>query len=185
MVDITSSRRSLLKGIGAGSAALVGGAGIAGAAPGRGPPSEGDTIVDVAVAADGFDVLVAAVQEVGLVDALSGNRQFTVFAPKDAAFNSIGISVGEDGDLVVGEPAATVLEENSLGLGDVLTYHVTFGRRDSESVTTSDELPTLNGALIEVDGLDLNGDQADITEPFDVQASNGIVHAIDGVLLPL
>jgi uncharacterized surface protein with fasciclin (FAS1) repeats len=58
------------------------------------------------------------------------------------------------------------------------------GRRDAESVTTSDKLSTLNGAKIEVDGTELNGDQADIVEPNLAFASNGIVHEIDGVLLP-
>ncbi len=168
----SSSRRTVLKGIGAGTAALVGGAGIASASPdGRGPPSEGDTIVDVAVAADGFDVLVAAVQEAGLVDALSGNRQLTVFAPTDEAFNDAGITVDN------------VDEVDDEFLLNVLTYHVTPGRRDAESVTTSDEVPTLNGALIDVDGTDLNGDQADIVAT-DIEASNGIIHVIDGVLLP-
>jgi uncharacterized surface protein with fasciclin (FAS1) repeats len=168
----SSSRRTVLKGIGAGTAALVGGAGIVSASPdGRGPPSGGDTIVDVAVAADGFDVLVAAVEEAGLVEALSGNRQFTVFAPTDDAFNAAGITVDN------------VDEVDDEFLLDVLTYHVTFGRKDAEDVTTSDELPTLNGALIEVDGTTLNGGQADIVAT-DIEASNGVVHVIDGVLLP-
>ena len=171
----------MLKGIGVGTAALVGGAGIASARPGDGgPPSDGPTIVDVAVENE-FNVLVAAVQEAELVDALSGNRQFTVFAPTDAAFNSIGISL-EEGDLVVKEPAASLLGP-SLTLRDVLTYHVTFGRKDAEDVTTSDELPTLNGAKIDVNGTNLNGDQADI-DTTNIMASNGIIHAIDGVLLP-
>jgi uncharacterized surface protein with fasciclin (FAS1) repeats len=125
----------------------------------------------VAVAADGFDVLVAAVQEAGLVDALDGNRQLTVFAPTDEAFNDAGIT--ED----------NVDEIDDEFLLNVLTYHVTPGRRDAESVTTSDELPTLNGAKIDVDGTTLNDGQAEIVAT-DIEASNGIVHVIDGVLLP-
>lgn len=172
-----SNRRTVLKGIGAGTAALLGGVGVAGASPGgRGPPSEGDTIVDVAVAADGFDVLVAAVQEAGLVDALSGNRQLTVFAPTDDAFGALGVTADNVGDV---DFEAAV----GASLAEILTYHVAPGRRDAESVTTSDEIPTLNGALIEVDGTNLNGDQADIVAT-NIGASNGIVHAIDGVLLP-
>ncbi|MEF8860162.1 MAG: fasciclin domain-containing protein [Haloarculaceae archaeon] len=167
----SSSRRTVLKGIGAGTAALVGGAGIASARPDGAPPSDGPTIVDVANAAEGFNVLVAAVQEAGLVDALSGNRQLTVFAPTDEAFNAAGITVDN------------VDEVDDEFLLDVLTYHVTPGRRDAESVTTSDELPTLNGTKIDVDGTNLNGDQADIVAT-DIEASNGIVHVIDGVLLP-
>ena len=161
------TRRGVLRSIGAGTAVAVGGVGAASAKP----PSEGDTIVDVAVAADGFDVLVAAVQEAGLVDTLSGNRQLTVFAPTDEAFNAAGITVDNVGDV------------DDEFLLNVLTYHVTPGRRDAESVTTSSELPTLNGAKIDVDGTNLNGDQADIVAT-DIEASNGIVHVIDGVLLP-
>ena len=161
------TRRGVLRSIGAGTAVAVGGVGAASAKP----PSEGDTIVDVAVAADGFDVLVAAVQEAGLVDTLSGNRQLTVFAPTDEAFNAAGITVDNVGDV------------DDEFLLNVLTYHVTPGRRDAESVTTSSELPTLNGAKIDVDGTDLNGDQADIVTT-NIEASNGIVHVIDGVLLP-
>ncbi|MEF8840206.1 MAG: fasciclin domain-containing protein [Haloarculaceae archaeon] len=167
----SSSRRTVLKGIGAGTAALVGGAGIASARPDGAPPSDGPTIVDVAIAAEGFNVLVAAVQEAGLVDALSGNRQLTVFAPTDEAFGKLGVT------------ADNVDEVDDEFLLDVLTYHVTPGRRDAESVTTSDELPTLNGTKIDVDGTNLNGDQADIVAT-DIEASNGIVHVIDGVLLP-
>lgn len=157
----------MLKGIGAGTAALVGGAGIASADP----PSEGNTIVDAAVAANGFDVLVAAVQEAGLVDALGGNRQLTVFAPTDAAFNAAGITVDN------------VDEVDEEFLLNVLTYHVSPGRRDAESVTTSDELPTLNGALIDVDGTTSNDGQAEIVAT-NIEASNGIIHVTDGVLLP-
>lgn len=166
------NRRTVLKGVGAGTVGLLGGVGTAAAAP----PSEGDTIVDVAVAADGFDVLVAAVQEAGLVDALSGNRQLTVFAPTDAAFNELGVTEDNVGDVDFEEAVGATLTE-------ILTYHVTPGRRDAESVTTSDELPTLNGALIDVDGTNLNGDQADIVAT-NIEASNGIIHVIDGVLLP-
>jgi len=125
---MNANRRTVLKGVGAGTATLLGGVGAAAAKP----PSQGDTIVDVASAADGFDVLVAAVQEAGLVDALSGNRQLTVFAPTDEAFGALGVTADNVGD---------------------------------------------------VDGTDLNGDQADIAET-NIEASNGFIHVIDGVLQP-
>lgn len=172
----SSSRRTVLKGIGAGTAVLVGGAGVVSAGPGGGPPCEGDTIVDVAVAADGFDVLVAAVQEAGLVETLSGNRQLTVFAPTDEAFGELGVTEDDVGDIDFEAAVGASLPE-------ILTYQVTPGRRNAASVTGSDELPTLNGAEIDVDGTDLNGDQADIVAT-DIEASNGLVHVIDGVLLP-
>ncbi|MEF8829095.1 MAG: fasciclin domain-containing protein, partial [Haloarcula sp.] len=120
------TRRSLLRSIGAGTAVAVGGVGAASAKP----PSEGNTIVDVAIAADGFDVLVAAVQEAGLVDALSGNRQLTVFAPTDDAFNAAGITVDN------------VDEVDDEFLLNVLTYHVIPGRRNAASITYASELPT-------------------------------------------
>ena len=164
---MNANRRTVLKGVGAGTVALLGGVGTGAAKP----PSERDTIVDVAVAADGFDVLVAAVQEAGLDDALSGNRQLTVFAPTDEAFNAAGITVDN------------VDEVDDEFLLDVLTYHVTPGRRKESSVVNADELPTLNGEKIDVAGTDLNGDQADIGAT-NIEASNGIIHVIDGVLLP-
>ncbi len=163
------NRRTACKSIGAGTVALLGGVGTAAASP----PSEGDTIVDVAVAAGDFDVLVAAVQEAGLVDALSGNRQLTVFAPTDAAFGALADELGVD--------VEDLLELDNLE--EILTYHVTPGRRDAESVTTSDRLPTLAGERIDVDGTTLNDGQAEIVAT-DIEASNGIVHVIDGVLLP-
>ena len=164
---MNANRRTVLKGVGAGTATLLGGVGAAAAKP----PSQGDTIVDVAVAADGFDVLVAAVQEAGLVDTLSGNRQLTVFAPTDAAFNAAGITVDN------------VDEVDDEFLVDVLTYHVVPGRRKANSIVNADSVPTLNDAKVDVDGTDLNGDQADIVET-NIEASNGIIHVIDGVLLP-
>ncbi|MFC7132644.1 MULTISPECIES: fasciclin domain-containing protein [Salinibaculum] len=167
------SRRDVLKGIGSTGLLLAGGAGVASA---RGPQTEGDTIVDVAVAADGFDVLVAAVQEAGLVDALSGNRQLTVFAPTDAAFDALGVTADNVGDVDFEAAVGVSLDE-------ILTYHVVPGQREARSVVNVSKLPTLNGAQIEVDGTDLNGDQATIVDT-DIEASNGVVHAIDGVLLP-
>jgi uncharacterized surface protein with fasciclin (FAS1) repeats len=163
------TRRSLLRSIGAGTAVAVGGVGAASAAP----PRDGDTIVDIASGDDRFDVLVAAVTEAGLVDTLSGNRQLTVFAPTDQAFEDLL----ERWEISKKELLA------SDNLAEILTYHVTPGRRDAESVTTSSELPTLNGAKIDVDGINLNGDQADIVDT-NIEASNGFIHAIDGVLQP-
>ncbi|SDN19987.1 Fasciclin domain-containing protein [Haloarchaeobius iranensis] len=92
---MTTDRRAVLRSLAAGTALLAGGAGTAAA----GPPRDGDTIVDVAVSADGFDTLVAAVAEAGLVGALDGNRQLTVFAPTDEAFAAVGITPDNVGDV--------------------------------------------------------------------------------------
>ena len=128
------NRRTACKSIGAGTVALLGGVGTAAASP----PSEGDTIVDVAVAAGDFDVLVAAVQEAGLVDALSGNRQLTVFAPTDAAFGALADELGVD--------VEDLLELDNLE--EILTYHVTPGRRDAETATDGDV--DLAGELVDL-----------------------------------
>ena len=164
---MNADRRTVLKGVGAGTATLPGGVGAAAAEP----PSQGDTIVDVAVAADGFDVLVAAVTEAGLVDTLSGNRQLTVFAPTDEAFDAADITTDN------------VDEVDDEFLTDVLAYHVVPGRRKANSIVNADSVPTLNGERVDVDGTDLNGDQADIAET-NIEASNGFIHVIDGVLQP-
>ena len=171
LLDMKSSwnRRNVLKAVGSTNALLAAGVGSAAAKP----PSEGETIADLVVGDPRFSTLEAAVKKAGLVETLDGNRQLTVFAPTNEGFENAGIT--------------SLPPEDELS--DILTYHVTPGRRGSESVTTSDELPTLNGELIQVDGTELNGGQANIItdnpgETFDIEASNGIIHAIDGVLLP-
>ncbi|MHB9288580.1 fasciclin domain-containing protein [Halobacteriales archaeon Cl-PHB] len=164
----THDRRTFLQAVGTTGAVLTGGVAAAGARKG----ARGDTtIVDLAVDAEGFDVLVAAVAEAGLVDTLSGNRQLTVFAPTDAAFEALGITAD-----TVGDPGEEFLV-------DVLTYHVTPGRRYADSIVNAPRFSTLNGADVTVDGTTLNGGQADIVAT-DLEASNGVVHVIDGVLLP-
>lgn len=173
MSDTPRSRRDVLRWIGAGSALGVAGVGTAGASGpgGRQGASGEDTIVDTAVGSDEFDVLVAAVQEAGLVSALSGRRQLTVFAPTDAAFNELGIT------------ADTVGEIDDGFLTNVLLYHLTPGRRYASSVVEASSLDMLNGGTVTVDGTLLNDDQATIVGT-NVEASNGVVHVIDGVLLP-
>ena len=165
-----SRRRTVLKAIGSTSVLLAGGIGTASARVRRGARGD-DTLVDVAVAADDFDVLVAAVTEAGLVETLSGNRQLTVFAPTDGAFNEAGITQDN------------VAELDEKFLTKVLTYHVSPGRRYSESVVNASSVPTLSGKSISVDGTVLNHGQAEIVAP-DIEASNGVIHVIDGVLLP-
>ncbi|MFC6720482.1 fasciclin domain-containing protein [Halobacteriaceae archaeon SHR40] len=168
------SRRTALKVIGSTGIFLTAGVGSATARNGKRQGASGDdTIVDVAIAADGFDVLVAAVQEAGLVDTLSGNRQLTVFAPTDQAFEDLADALGvELADLLVRDD-----------LGDILQYHVTSGRRYASSIVNAPQVKTLNGKKVDVDGTELNDGQANIVAT-DIEASNGVVHVIDGVLLP-
>ena len=171
----TTPRRNVLKALGSAGVLLTGGVGVAAAREREGASGD-ETIVDVAVAADDFDVLVAAVKEAGLVGALSGNRQLTVFAPTDDAFGKLGVTADNVGDV---DFEAAV----GASLAEILTYHVTPGRRYSESVVNAESLPTLNGQEVDVDGTTLNDGQADIVGT-DIEASNGVVHVIDGVLLP-
>jgi uncharacterized surface protein with fasciclin (FAS1) repeats len=146
---------------------------------------KGPTIVDVAIELNSdtnspyfgaFDTLIAAVLAADpiVVGTLSGNGQFTVFAPTDDAF------------------AELELDESSVGnlpqdfLTDVLLYHVARGRRDSGDVLDSDRIRTLEGSFLLQDGgvlTDNLGLESTIIV-VDVPAANGIIHAIDSVVLP-
>jgi len=161
------TRRSILRSIGAGTAVAVG-AGTAAARNGKRRGASGDdTIVDIAAGDDRFDTLVSALEDTGLVPVLdSDDDQFTVFAPTDDAFNQVDIS------------GLTTSQ-----LKNVLLYHVTEGRRYSQSVVNAPEIEMLNGGTVDVDGTVLNGGQADIVDT-NIEASNGVIHVIDGVLLP-
>ena len=132
------------------------------------------TIVDIVLQDDGeFDVLQAAVINAGLVGALNGSRQLTVFAPTDMAFVST---------LGVGNEAEAIDVVNTLDLGaltDILLYHVTSGRRNSNSVLAAPRYQMLNGDTLTRSDLAHAGLAAT-----DISASNGIVHVINAVLLP-
>jgi transforming growth factor-beta-induced protein len=136
-------------------------------------PAASPTIVDVAVADGRFTTLVAAVQAAGLVDALSAVGQRTVFAPTDAAFAAL--------------PAGALdgLLANPEALREVLLYHVASGRQYAADVTSTDRIRMLNGGFAEIrveDGTAYINDSAIIIT--DVEASNGVIHVIDAVLLP-
>jgi len=130
------------------------------------------TIVDVAVA-NNFSTLVAAVTAADLVETLSGEGPFTVFAPTDEAFAALPAGVLD----------ALLLPENKAVLAQILTYHVVSGKVMAADVTDSD-VPTVEGntiALSTAMGVTVNG--ANVVTA-DVEASNGVVHAIDAVILP-
>ncbi|MBP1633540.1 MAG: Lipoprotein p23 [Acidobacteria bacterium] len=132
------------------------------------------TIVGIVLQADGeFDVLQAAVVRAGLVEALNGTTQYTVFAPTDAAFvSTLGVaSEAAAIDAVNGLPVET--------LTDILLYHVTSGRRNSNSVLAAPAYQMLNGLKLTRDELSAAGIAAT-----DISASNGIVHVINAVLMP-
>lgn len=131
------------------------------------------TIVEVASTTDGFSTLVAAVTAAGLAETLSGDGPFTVFAPTDDAFAALPEGVLD----------ALLLPENKDLLVKILTYHVVSGQVMSTDITDGD-VATVEGqtvALSTANGVTVNG--ANVVAA-DVPASNGVIHAIDAVILP-
>ena len=131
------------------------------------------TIVDVASGAGNFGTLVAAVTAADLVETLSGEGPFTVFAPTDEAFAALPAGVVD----------ALLLPENKAVLAQILTYHVVSGKVMAADVTDSD-VATVAGQTVKLstaDGVSVNG--AKVVSA-DVSASNGVIHAIDAVILP-
>jgi uncharacterized surface protein with fasciclin (FAS1) repeats len=133
-------------------------------------------IVDTAVSAGSFNTLVAAVQAAGLVETLKGEGPFTVFAPTDEAFAKL--------------PAGTVENllkpENKDQLVAVLTYHVLPGKVMSDDVIGKRvETATVQGANVVVAGIAgvYVNNNAKVVQA-DVEASNGVIHVIDRVILP-
>lgn len=132
------------------------------------------TIVDIAVANDDFSTLVTAVQEADLVEVLSSEGPFTVFAPTDAAFAKV--------------PAETLnsLLADKEALTDVLTYHVVPGKVMSADVVNLTSATTVQGQDVTIavaeDGA-VTVDGAEVIA-VDIEASNGVIHVIDAVILP-
>ena len=134
------------------------------------PPS----VVDIAIANENFSTLVSAVVKAGLVDALSGEGPFTVFAPTNAAFDALFAELG-----IAGIDDLTAEE-----LTPILLYHVVSGNVLSTDLANG-EVPTLKeGSSITVDlssGVMIN--ESNVVAA-DVQGANGVIHVIDKVLLP-
>lgn len=131
-------------------------------------------IVETASDAGSFSTLLAAAQAAGLADALSNQGPLTVFAPTDEAFAKLGSTVDE-----------LLKPENRDQLVAILTYHVVPGRVTAEQVTDLDFASTLNGQRIDIasgyGGVEV--DNASVVQT-DIEASNGIIHVIDTVLMP-
>ena len=142
----------------------------------------GDDIVDTAVAAGSFETLVTAVQAAGLEETLRGEGPFTVFAPTDDAFAAL-----PDGTV------EALLEDPEGDLAGILTYHVVEGAVMAADVAEMDgqEVTTVNGATFTVnvgdDGgvslTDAAGNEVTVSQT-DIETSNGVIHVIDGVLMP-
>lgn len=131
-------------------------------------------IVDTAVAAGGFDTLIAAVQAADLVETLKGEGPFTVFAPTDEAFAA----------LPEGTVESLLQPENKDMLVSVLTYHVVPAKVKAADVA-SGEMRTVNGqsatVMVADSGVTIEG--ANVVKT-DIMASNGVIHVIDKVILP-
>ena len=134
------------------------------------------TIVETAVAAGNFKTLVAAVQAAGLVDTLNGKGPFTVFAPTDAAFAK----------LPAGTLEMLLKPENKAKLAAILTYHVVPGAVKAADVVKLKYAGTVNGQRVDikVDGAKVTVDGAAVTAT-DIACSNGVIHVIDAVILPV
>jgi len=133
------------------------------------------TVVDIAVGSPDHTTLVAAVTAAGLVETLSGPGPFTIFAPTNAAFTAL--------------PAGTVegllKPESKDKLTAILTYHVVSGNVLAADLTDGQKVTTLNGQELTVSiangVVKING--ATVTAA-DLVGSNGVIHVVDGVILP-
>ena len=134
------------------------------------------TIVETAVAAGSFKTLVAAVQAAGLVDTLNGTGPFTVFAPTDEAFAK----------LPAGTLEMLLKPENKAKLAAILTYHVVPGAVKAADVVKLKNAGTVNGQRVDikVDGAKVQVDGANVVTT-DIACSNGVIHVIDTVILPV
>jgi uncharacterized surface protein with fasciclin (FAS1) repeats len=135
--------------------------------------SNSSDIVDVATEAGTFSTLLAAAEAAGLVDVLRSAGPFTVFAPTDEAFAAL--------------PEGTVesLLQNPDALRDILLYHVVSGKVMAADVIKLDRAETAQGGWVSIStygGTVRINDARVVTA--DVEASNGVIHVIDAVILP-
>ena len=128
-------------------------------------------IVEIAVSAGSFETLVAAVQAAGLVEALQSPGPFTVFAPNDAAFAQL--------------PPGTVttLVQNPPQLARILKFHVVAGKYSRADLASIKQLTSLEGSPIPIDCTDGFEVKNATVVAADIEASNGIIHVLDRVIL--
>jgi uncharacterized surface protein with fasciclin (FAS1) repeats len=135
---------------------------------------EGADIITVATEAGSFTTLLTAIEAAGLTETLMGDGPFTVFAPTDEAFAAVD------------EETLNGLLADPEALAQVLLYHVVEGAVPASDVVTLESATTAQGSDVEIvvdgDTVTLNG-SANVVQT-DIEASNGIIHVIDAVLLP-
>jgi len=137
-----------------------------------------ETIVDIAAGNEDFTTLVELVVAADLAETLSGEGPFTVFAPTNDAFAAVPAEVLEG------------LGADTDALTAVLTYHVVAGKVMAADLEDGQEVETVQGGILTVS---IDGDTVTLTDAagqvitisaVDIEASNGVIHVIDGVLLP-
>jgi len=132
-------------------------------------------IVDTAANAGSFTTLVAAVKAAGLVETLKGTGPFTVFAPNDTAFGKLPKGAVDD----------LLKPENKAKLVSILTYHAVGGKVMSKDLSGKTmKAKSLEGAEISIDATkDVMIDKSKVVTA-DIEASNGVIHVIDSVMMP-
>jgi len=132
-------------------------------------------IVDTAISAGSFSTLVAALEAAGLVETLKGEGPFTVFAPTDDGFAKLPEGTLED----------LLKPENKDKLTGILTYHVIPGKVMAADAVKLDSAPTVNGKKFMITKKDgsVFVDNAKVVKT-DIEASNGVIHVIDNVIIP-
>jgi uncharacterized surface protein with fasciclin (FAS1) repeats len=130
-------------------------------------------IVDVAKGAGTFNTLVAALEKAGLVDALKGKGPFTVFAPTDEAFAMLLKELNITAEELLARD----------DLKQILLYHVVPGKVMSKDLKDGVKAKTLADKTVEISLDPVMVNKANVVKP-DIEASNGVIHVIDKVLLP-
>lgn len=133
-------------------------------------------IVDVVVADKNLTTMLRSVKAAGLETELNKTGPFTVFAPSEMAF----------GKLAAGELADMLKPENKIKLTDILSYHVVEGKTNFKDLKDGQKLKTINGKELDVKvsngNITINGAKV---QGRDMEASNGVVHSLDKVVMPL
>lgn len=139
------------------------------------PPSSNIAEIAQSFAPDEFTVLVKALQLTGLINAVIGDDQLTVFAPTNSAFNNIGLN------------DSNIMDQDIAFISDVLLYHVVPGRVYSSDLSSGD-VTTLNGTFqLDLSNFTITGNGGSVSTlvgPLNVQATNGVIHVINEVILP-
>jgi uncharacterized surface protein with fasciclin (FAS1) repeats len=131
-------------------------------------------LIETALAANNFSTLATALGAAGLIETLKGDGPFTVFAPTDAAFAKVPQQTLDD----------LLQPENQQRLAAILNYHVVVGKVTSHEVIAMNSATTLQGQTLHIskqDGVKINEAKVIVT---DVEATNGVIHVIDSVLMP-